>query len=466
MRPADIPAEARRVEAICPYCGVGCRLVTRSHENRILEVSGAADAAANRGRICPKGATLAQVIDTSDRARYPLVREDRSQPFRRASWEEATRFVAARIESIVRENGPDAFGFYGSGQIDTEAAYTICKFVKGGLGTNNTDSNSRLCMASAVVGYRASLGSDGPPTCYADIGEAEVIFILGSNMAEAHPVVFDFIRAKKRIHPETTIIVVDPRRTRTAEAADIHVPLIPGSDVAFLNALACFLVTRGMIDHRFVRAHTTGFDDLADYLENLNVVQLAGLCGVEPGTLLMLADRIGRAGRFLSFYSMGANQSSSGVHKNNAIINLHLITGQIGKPGAGPFSLTGQPNAMGGREAGLLCQSLPGYRMVESLPDRREMEEAWGLPAGRIGDRPGLSAVEMFCSLAAGGMKAVWVCGTNPMVSLPDLNAARQGLRNAEFVVAQDCYSPTDTTEMAHVVLPAAQWVEKEGTST
>ncbi|HET6383578.1 MAG TPA: nitrate reductase [Armatimonadota bacterium] len=464
--PHDRGSEDVTGEAICPYCGVGCRLVARARNGRVISVRGAADAAANHGRICPKGATLAQVIDTPDRAIAPLIREDRSRPFRAVSWDEANRFLADRLNAIIAENGPSAFGFYGSGQLDTEAAYCAARFVKGGLKTNNTDSNSRLCMASAVAGYRSSLGSDGPPPCYADIADASVILILGSNMADAHPVTFEFVRAKKRVQPETFIIVVDPRRTRTARFADLYVQIRPGSDVAFLNAIAYFLVTRGLIDHRFVRESTTGFDELADDLESQNVRDLAAVCGVEPGALLTLADRIGTAGRFLSFYGMGINQSAAGVDKNNCILNLHLITGQIGKKGAGPFSLTGQPNAMGGREAGLLRDSLPGYRRVEQDEDRREMEDAWSLPPGSIESSPGLSAVKMFRSLAAGSLKAIWIAGTNPMVSLPDLNASRVGLENAELVIVQDCYYPTETSDYAHVILPAAQWIEKEGTST
>ncbi len=453
-------------EAICAYCGVGCRLWAETLNGNVLRVKGVADARANLGRICQKGAHMHRVINTPDRLTRPMIREDRSRPFRAVSWDVALDTVAARISRTVVQHGPDAFAFYGSGQLDTEAWHLIGKLVKGHLGTNNTDSNSRLCMASAVAGYNTSLGSDGPPTCYEDIDHAGVILIAGANMAEAHPVLFERIRARKRAAPNTVIIVIDPRRTRTAQLADLHLRVRPGGDIALFNALAGRLIKIGAVDCDFIRDHTSGYAGLAAYLGSLDHEALAGECGVPAGELDRAADAIAGDGPFLSFYAMGTNQSTVGVAKNNTLINLHLLTGQIGRAGAGPFSLTGQPNAMGGREAGALSHQLPGYRSVGEGGHRAEVETTWGLPAGSISSRPGLSAIEMFRSLERGGLRTIWIAATNPAVSLPDLHQAQRALERAEFVIVQDCYAPTETTEYAHVLLPAAQWGEKEGTST
>jgi ferredoxin-nitrate reductase len=463
-------------EAICPYCGVGCRVWVEAEGNRLLRVKGVEDAPANRGKLCPKGGHLWRVIDTPDRITQPQVRLP-SPPALRAwgrsgsdlrpvSWDTALAHVAQQLGRIIARHGPDAIALYGSGQLDTEASYLAVKLFKGHIGTNNTDSNSRLCMASAAAGYVTSLGADGPPTCYDDIQHADLILVLGANMADAHPVTWDLVRARKKADPSVQIVVVDPRRTKTAEHADQHLPVTPGGDIALLNALARLLFDAGRLDHRFIGQHTAGFDEFAAFLRTVDLEAMAAACGLPLEAIRALAGQIGQARGFLSFYSMGANQSSVGVWKNNCLINLHLLTGQIGRPGAGPFSLTGQPNAMGGREAGLLAHQLPGYRFVADPKHRAEMEAAWGLPAGQIQPTMGLSAVEMFRALEQGRLKAVWIAATNPAVSLPDLHAARRALERAELVIVQDCYHPTETTNTAHVLLPAAQFSEKEGTST
>jgi len=363
-------------------------------------------------------------------------------------------------------HGPDAVAFYGSGQLDTESSYLACKLFKGHLHTNNTDSNSRLCMASTVAGYRGSLGSDGPPTCYEDIDLADVILVIGSNMAEAHPVVFDRVRAVRQANRQQTVIVVDPRRTATARVADMHLPIRPGGDIAFLNALGRLLLDSGSVDRSFIDAHTKGFGDYLAFLWEQDVDELCDICGLEREQVEAVARLLGQSKGFLSFYCMGLNQSTVGTWKNNSLINLHLLTGQIGKPGAGPFSLTGQPNAMGGREAGLLSHQLPGYRAVEDQQHRRELEDFWSQPHGSIAPKMGLTAVEMFRALETGKLKAIWIAATNPVVSLPDLHHVRRALARAELVVVQDAYHPTETSELADVLLPAAQWGEKEWTST
>jgi ferredoxin-nitrate reductase len=458
-----------RGESICPYCGVGCRLELDGEagpHSASLKIRGVADAPANLGRICAKGALLGDTIATPDRLTQPMLRGSRNEPFRPVAWDAAIQRVATRFKQIIARHGPDSVAFYGSGQLDTEAAYLACKLFKGHLHTNNTDSNSRLCMASAVAGYRTSLGSDGPPGCYEDIDLADVVFIVGSNMAEAHPVLFDRLKAAKAARPSMTVIVADPRRTATAKAADIHLPVRPGGDIAMLNALAKLLIDFGATDDGFLNNHVNGLAELKLYLKEQRLHDLCQAAGLDQLQVERVARLIGWAQAVLSFYCMGTNQSTVGTWKNNCLINLHLLTGQIGKPGAGPFSLTGQPNAMGGREAGLLAHQLPGYRAVDDAGHRRELERYWGRPEGSIQPRMGLTAVEMFRALEKGRLKAIWIAATNPLVSLPDLHQVRRGLAQAELVVVSDAYHPTETTLAADVLLPAAQWGEKEWTST
>jgi ferredoxin-nitrate reductase len=452
-------------EAICPYCGVGCRLWMETAYGEVLRVKGCVTAPANLGGICAKGATLPQVLHTPDRLTQPQVLTNGQ--LRPTTWDKAFDFTAQRFREIIAQHGPDAVAFYGSGQLDTESVYLVGKLFKGALGTNNTDSNSRLCMASAVAGYRSSLGSDGPPTCYDDLDEADLILVIGSNMAEAHPVLFDRIRERRRTDTNRPrLVVIDPRRTPTAEAADLHVPIAPGGDIALLNAIGRRLLVAGQIDKAFIRDNTAGFAEYAALLREQDDAELLAVSGVDAALVDRVAQMIGESRSWLSLYCMGLGQSTVGMWKHNALINLHLLTGQIGRAGAGPFSLTGQPNAMGGREAGLLAQQLPGYRLVEDAAHRREMETLWQLPAGSISSRPGLTAVEMFRALETGKLKAIWIAATNPLVSLPDLHQARRALSRAELVIVQDAYHPTETTQLAHVLFPAASWAEKEWTST
>lgn len=453
-------------ESICPYCGVGCRLQFEGNAGAVLRVRGVEMAAANRGGLCAKGAQLGPTIATPDRLAHPHLRLSRHDSFQRVDWNMALRYVGEIFTNIINMHGPEAVAFYGSGQLDTETVYLVTKLFKGHLGCNNTDSNSRLCMAAAVAGYRTSLGSDGPPTCYDDIELADVILIMGSNMAEAHPVTFDRIKASKRARPEQHVVVIDPRRTATAAAADLHLPVAPGGDIALLNALGRILLNIGALDRGFVAEHTRGFEEYRQFLLAQDLNELCQASGVSAGDLFSLASRIAQAGAFLSFYCMGLNQSTVGMWKNNSLINLHLLTGQIGKPGAGPFSLTGQPNAMGGREGGLLSHQLPGYRVVDDAEHRAYCERFWKRPAGTIAERAGFTAVEMFRALEKGQLKAIWIAGTNPAVSLPDLHQVRRALQKAQLVVVQDAYHPTETSRLADVILPAAQWGEKEWTST
>jgi len=453
-------------EAICPYCGVGCRLRVEARSGRLARVRGVLDAPANLGGICAKGATLPQVIQGPGRLERPWLRERRSEKFCPVAWDQVIQSLAEQFGAIIAEHGPDSVAFYGSGQLDTEAMYLATKLFKGSIGTNNTDSNSRLCMAAAVAGYRTSLGADGPPPCYADIDSSDCLVVWGSNMADAHPVTFDRIRARRQASPSVELIVVDPRRTATAAHATLHVPVAPGGDIALMNAVGWLLLERGCVDRDFVAKHTVGFEEYRAALFSADWNALVAASGAPRPMIHALADRLGRASAWLSFYSMGLNQSTVGMWKNNSLINLHLLTGQIGKKGAGPFSLTGQPNAMGGREAGLLSHQLPGYRFVDDPEHRAEIEKRWLRPPGSISAKLGLTAIEMFRALETGRLKAVWIAATNPAVSLPDLHQVRRALARAELVVVQDAYDPTETSRLAHVVLPAAQWSEKTGTST
>jgi ferredoxin-nitrate reductase len=423
-------------------------------------------AAANRGGICAKGAQLGPTIDTPDRLTRPLLRLSRHDAFQPVDWDTALGYIAEIFTNIRHSSGPEALAFYGSGQLDTEAVYTVTKLFKGHLGCNNTDSNSRLCMAAAVAGYKSSLGSDGPPCCYDDIELAEVILVIGSNMAEAHPVTFDRVKESKKSRPQQKLIVVDPRHTPTAAAADLHLAIKPGSDIAFLNAIGRLLLRMGATDERFIARCTRGFAEYRQFLLDQNLDDLLAETGLDDNALHNVARLIAESTGFLSFYCMGLNQSTVGMWKNNSLINLHLLTGQIGKSGAGPFSLTGQPNAMGGREGGMLSHQLPGYRTVESEEHRRHCEEFWGRRPGTISPRIGYTAVEMFRALEKGQLQAIWIAATNPAVSLPDLHHIRRALARARLVVVSDAYHPTETSQLADVVLPAAQWGEKAWTST
>ena len=452
-------------ETICPYCGVGCRLWADVGYGKVLRVKGA-EAPANRGGICAKGATLDQTVDVHDRLAQPLMRRSRQHELAPVSWDAALDTLARSLAEIIRDHGPDRVAFYGSGQLDSAAVYCAVKLFKGRLGTNNTDSNSRLCMATAVAAYRSSLGSDGPPTCYDDIELADTVFIAGSNMADAHPVTFDRIKAARKTNPELKLIVADPRRTATAEQADLHLPVRPGTDIALLNALACSIWQRGGTDESFAREHCRGFDDYAAALARLDIDRLCNECGVVRDNVERAAEWLDASRRWLSFYCMGLGQSTVGMWKINSLINLHLLTGSIAKPGCGPFSLTGQPNAMGGREIGLLTHQLPGYRFVDNPEHRAEVERYWDAPPGTISDKPGLTAVEMFRALETGRLKAIWIAATNPAVSLPDLHHIRRALARAELVVVQDAFHPTETTRLADIVLPTASWAEREWVST
>ncbi|MEM7624197.1 MAG: nitrate reductase [Planctomycetota bacterium] len=459
----------RVTRATCPYCGVGCVVDVKTRNGEMTSIHADPTAAPNFGMLCPKGAFLFKSDDKARRLTKPMIREEKGGPLREATWTEAIDRVARGLRDATADRGPDAVAWYGSGQLDTEASYLFTKLFKGFLGSNHTDTNSRLCMSSAVAGYVRSFGSDGPPTCYDDFEHADTFFLLGANMTANHPVLFNRVRRRRATHDAARIIVVDPRRSKTAEFADLHLQVKPGGDVALLRLLAWELREAESLDRGYIAQSTEGFELLDALLNDLDRAAMFDACGVPEQQIKLAAQWMAPGAssrRLLSCYCMGANQSSRGTDKNTALIDLHLMLGQVGKQGAGPFSLTGQPNAMGGREVGYLSHQLPGYRRVDREADRMTVETAWGLPSGSISARPGRPAVEMFDTAARGELGVLWVACTNPAVSMPDLGVAQEGLRQIPLVVIQDCLRDTETAAYADVLLPAATWGEKRGTMT
>jgi len=450
--------------SVCCYCGVGCGVIIESAGNQIVGVRGDPDHPANFGKLCSKGNTLHMAAVQTGRATVPLLRESRTVLPAPTSWERALDVAAERFATIIQEHGPDAVAFYVSGQLLTEDYYVFNKLARALVGTNNIDSNSRLCMSSAVAAYKATLGSDAVPCSYEDIDLADLMLIAGSNTAFAHPVLFRRIEAAREKNADLKLIVVDPRRTDTASEADLHLAIAPGSDALLYSAMLHVLLWEGLTDNRFIADHTSGFTELRAQLAELTPGAVAAACGVKAEEIITAARWFGQAKAPLSFWCQGLNQSIHGTANGAALIHLHLATGKIGQPGMGPFSLTGQPNAMGGRETGTLANLLPGHRNINDPDDRAELAHLWNIPA--LPEKPGKTAVELFDALAAGTIKAVWIACTNPAQSLPDLTKVRAALTHAEFVVVQDAWGNTETAAFADLLLPAATWGEKDGTVT
>jgi ferredoxin-nitrate reductase len=419
----------------------------------------------SQGMVCVKGATISESL-YKDRLSHPMVRDSLTDPFRRATWDEAYGLIVDRIQTVLDTHGADGICMYGSGQFQTEDYYTAQKLLKGCLGTNNFDANSRLCMSSAVSGYIQSFGADGPPCCYDDIEQTDFAFLIGTNTAECHPILFNRLRKHHKKHDQVKLVVVDPRRTATAEAADIHLAINPGTDIDLLNGIAYLLLRAGKVDQQFIESCTSNFAAFAEVIQHYPPNIVAAKCGISQADLEQTAKWWGASKNVLSLWSMGVNQSSEGTAKVRHIINLHLMTRQIGRPGAGPFSLTGQPNAMGGREAGGLAHILPGYRLVKNPAHRAEIEQLWNLPAGRISPNTGKTAWEMITGMETGSIGLLWIVATNPAVSMPDLQRTKAALLRSPFTIHQDAYYPTETSKYAHVLLPAAQWSEKTGVMT
>jgi assimilatory nitrate reductase catalytic subunit len=460
----EVQPQMTETRSTCCYCGVGCGVIISTAADKIIGVRGDPEHPANFGRLCTKGATLHLTAREESRALYPEMRDVRAGPRQRSAWDETLDSVADKFASIIKQYGPDAVGFYISGQLLTEDYYVFNKLAKGLIGTNNIDTNSRLCMSSAVSGYKATLGADAPPGCYEDIDHAQCIFIAGSNTAYAHPILFRRIEDARKNNPQLKLIVVDPRSTDTASAADLHLAILPGTDVVLFNAMLHVMLWEGWCDMAYIAAHTSGFDELKATVREFTPQHAAGICGVEADDIVQAARWFATSKATLSLYCQGLNQSVQGTHKNAALINLHLATAQIGRPGAAPLSLTGQPNAMGGREVGGMANLLSAHRDMANPQHRAEVAQLWGVD--EVPAQPGKTAVEMFEAVRSGEIKALWIACTNPAQSMPDLNLINEALNTAEFVVVQEAYRETETTAYADVLLPASTWGEKEGTVT
>jgi assimilatory nitrate reductase catalytic subunit len=450
--------EAREVRTTCPYCGVGCGVLVKVAADGEVSVRGDPDHPANFGRLCSKGSALAETLGLEERLLYPEIRG------RRAGWDEALDLVASTFSSTIAEHGPDSVAFYVSGQLLTEDYYVANKLMKGFIGSANIDTNSRLCMASSVAGHRRAFGSDTVPGTYEDLELADLVVLVGSNLAWCHPVLYQRIAAAKEKRPGMKIVLVDPRRTMTADIADLHLAIAPDGDVALFSGLLAFLAERDVLDRAYIAAHTSGFEAALAAASDLGMAEIARRTGLDAETLLHFFTFFAETPRTVTVYSQGVNQSASGTDKVNAIINCHLATGRIGRPGAGPFSLTGQPNAMGGREVGGLANMLAAHMEIENPVHRDRVRGFWNAPA--VAEKPGLKAVDMFRAVADRRIKALWIMATNPVDSMPDADVVEAAIKACPFVVVSDVSAVADTIRHAHVKLPAAAWGEKDGTVT
>lgn len=444
-------------QTTCPYCGVGCGVTATVNASGTVSVSGDESHPSNFGRLCSKGSALAETVGHEGRLLHPHVDGSRTD------WDTALDATAGRFQKIIDEHGPEAVALYVSGQLLTEDYYVANKLVKGYFGTANIDTNSRLCMSSAVAGHVRAFGADAVPGCYEDIEQADMVVIVGSNLAWCHPIVYQRLVAAKKERPDLHVVVIDPRGTATCDIADQHLALAPGTDIALFNGLLTYLHRQGHADGEYVAAHTQG---LADALKTAttDVEQAADICKIGIAEVSSFYRRFGHTEKVLTIFSQGVNQSSCGTDKVNSIINCHLLTGRIGRAGMGPFSITGQPNAMGGREVGGLANMLAAHMSLDKAEHRKTVQTFWDSPA--IADKVGLKAVDLFDAIHAGKVKAIWIMATNPVVSLPNASKVREALERCELVVVSDIREQTDTSALAHIKLPACGWAEKDGTVT
>jgi assimilatory nitrate reductase catalytic subunit len=444
------------VKTTCPYCGVGCGVLANTNPDGSVSIKGDPDHPANFGRLCSKGSALGETLSLEERLLYPEIDD------RRATWNEALDLVAARFRESVETYGPDSVAFYASGQMLTEDYYAANKLMKGFIGTANIDTNSRLCMASSVAGHRRAFGSDTVPGTYEDLELADLVILVGSNLAWCHPVLYQRLAAAKEKRPHMQVVLIDPRRTMTADIADMHLPIAPDSDVALFAGLLRHIAENNCIDQTYVSAHVTGLDSAIAATPGLQ--DASSMTGLSQIDLQRFYTLFAATGKVVTVYSQGVNQSASGTDKVNAIINCHLATGRIGKPGAGPFSVTGQPNAMGGREVGGLANMLAAHMEIGNPQHRALVQEFWSAP--RMADKPGLKAVDMFQAVADGRIRALWIMSTNPAASMPEADAVSAAIAACPFVVVSDVCARTDTIVLANVKLPATAWGEKNGTVT
>ena len=466
-RQAVIPVDDWH-KGVCRFCGTGCGVMIGIRDRKVVDVKGD-DEAHNRGRLCIKGLATRDILYSEGRALYPMIR--RKGELQRASWDDAMTLVAQRFKEAIEAYGPDSIAYYGSGQLYTQESYTANKLFKAGIGTNNVDGNPRLCMASAVTGYTMTFGKDEPAGCYEDIDHADCFFITGSNTLECHPIIWERVRDRKRSRPETKIILVDPRRTPTARHADLYLPIYPGTDVSLYNAMIHVFLEQQFIDSDMVEHYLSfqegeqkrTFDDFTRHIAKYRPEAAAATCGITPRDIREAAFLFASSKATMSLWTMGLNQQVQGTASNRLVSAMHLLTGHFGRPGATPFSLTGQPNACGGvRDTGTLAHALPNGRFIANPKDREEMEDLWKVPRGRISPKPGFHTVSLFEAMGRGDVKCCLVMCTNPGQTLPNVTAYRNGMEKT-FLVVVDAFQPTETTRFADVVLPAALWVEKEG---
>jgi sulfite reductase (NADPH) flavoprotein alpha-component len=452
---------SQNIKSVCPYCGVGCGMILHVEDGQVVKVSGDKDHPTNFGRLCTKGSSSHLALRKSGRLENAFVRHDRNQAVAKLPMAAAIKETATRLRKILDEHGSDALSFYVSGQMSIEAQYLINKLAKGFVGTNNIESNSRLCMASAGSGYKLSLGADGPPGSYQDFDHADVFFVIGSNMADCHPILY--LRMMERVKAGAKLIVVDPRRNATADKASLFMQIKPGTDLALLNGLLHLLHKNGHTDAEFIEDFTDGWDELPAFLEDYTPEKVAEITGIPEADIRIAAQMMGEAPEFMSCWTMGLNQSTHGTWNTNAICNLHLATGKICRLGSGPFSLTGQPNAMGGREMGYMGAGLPGQRSVLVDDDRAFIENLWKIPQGKLRTELGSGTVDMFERMSAGEIKACWIICTNPIATVPNRQNVINGLEAAELVISQDAFFDTETNRYADILLPGALWAEAEG---
>ncbi len=447
------------VGTTCGYCSVGCGIEIGVKDGKAIATRPLPLHPVNRGKLCPKGLSEHYILDAENRAKYPLLRK--GSKLERVGWDEALDAMVERFRSTQAKYGPDSLGVLSTGQLVTEEFYTLGKLVQLGFGTKNYDGNTTLCMASAVSGYKLSFGSDGPPGAYEDLEKADVIVLVGANIADNHPILCQYLDA----NPRKTLIVADPRVSKTAMMADLHLPLKPRSDLALANGIAHILIRQGLVNREYIAQHTNGFDELVRFLDSYTPARVAEITGLTEELLYKTAFLYGRAKAGFIGWTMGVNHSTLGAVTVSALCNLALLTGNIGREGAAPFSITGQCNAMGTREAGF-ASSMPGYRKFDSPEDRRQLAGLWNIDESRLPAKRGLAYPDIVEAAVGKKIRALWIIATNPLVSFPNQDVLKQALSNLDFLVVQDGFHPTPTTELADLVLPASIWGEKEGTYT
>jgi anaerobic selenocysteine-containing dehydrogenase len=456
------------VKTTCGYCSVGCGMLVGVKDNKAVTVRGNPDHPVNRGKLCPKGLSEHHILDAPGRAKQPLLRKDgKLVP---VSWDEALTVMIEKISAVQQKYGNDSLGVISTGQLVTEEFYTLGKLVQLGFGSRNYDGNTTLCMASAVSGYKLSFGSDGPPGSYADMETADLILLIGANIADNHPILCQRLERNRQRNQDSTdigplVIVIDPRVTKTAMMADIHLPIKPRGDIALLNGIAHILIRDGLINRDYIDQHTTGFEEFAAFVADFTPQHVAGVTGLSEESIINTAYLYGKAKAAFIGWTMGVNHSTQGAATVTAINNLALITGNIGRAGAAPFSITGQCNAMGSRESSFTT-ALPGYRKFEKPQDREDLANIWNIDADRIPTARGLAYPDIIEAAVTGKIKALWFIATNPAVSFPNYSLLKHALESVDFLVVQDGFHPTPTGEFADLILPAAIWGEKEGTYT